>query len=152
MGSVFMYSLKNALKQNCLPRNRKQVEGRTPMSKCLNRITKETDECLETMIDSVQRGKRAQPQKRRIGYLCCGYVDYHRCVDRKATPKCDAKAVTMINDYFGGLFNGVLEAVCGEYTLDSDRCDKFPAPPPKSSADKKVKSLFYPLVELISSV
>ena len=152
LGNIFLYSVRNALRQNCQAKNRKSVEARTPMSKCLNRITRGTDECMESMIDSVQRGKRAQPQRQRIGYLCCGYFTYHRCVERKATPKCEAKAVTMINDYFGGLFGGVLEAVCGEFTLDSDRCDRFPPPPARTSADRKVKSLFYPLVELMNSV
>ena len=70
LGSIFMYSVKNALKQNCQSKNRKMAETRFPMAMCLNLITKDTDVCVENMIESFQRGKRGQPESTRIGYVC----------------------------------------------------------------------------------
>lgn len=107
LGSVFMYSVKSALRQNCQAKNRNVVASRFPISKCLNLVTKDTDVCMEKMISAIQRGKRAEP-KNRIGYVCCSYYEYRLCVDGKARPRCPPKVADMILEYFSGVFQGRL--------------------------------------------
>lgn len=150
-GNVILFSYRTAVKQYCNGKS-KRKDSIVIMAKCMNRNQKAGHACLAKYVDSLQRGKRAEPKSNRIGYSCCDYFKFLTCLENVTRGNCSETESEKIQEFVRNLFQGIINTACGDFQENSDKCDKIPPPPKKRKSDKSYKSYFLPLVELWHSL
>lgn len=64
---------------------------------------------------------------------------------------CKAELENMMA-YLQSVMGSLLDATCGEYSLESDKCAGLGEPPLKRANESTPKSLLYPLYDIIESL
>ena len=85
-------------------------------------------------------------------YYFSGYYKFLECIDPKARTKCPAKIANGYLDLSRSVFQGVLDAACGDFTENSDKCDKLSVLPERKISDRNVRTIFLPIIELWNSL
>ena len=70
------------------------------------------------------------------------------CFERVTKKSCSAKASDGVVDFIRNVFQSIVDVACGDFTENSDKCDRLPAPPKKRKSDKPTRTFFLPLVGL----
>lgn len=151
-GNVILFSYRTSVKQYCNLKSKRRSESMVVMGKCMNQNQKAGHKCLAKYVESLQRGKRAEPKSNRIGYSCCEYFTFLSCLEGVTKANCTPKETEKIQEFVRNLFNGIIDMACGTFQENSDTCEKLPPPPKKKKADKSYNSYFLPLVELWHSL
>lgn len=87
--------------------------------------------------------------------LTSGYQQIFKCVREQGQkhPKiCTEDRIEANIDYIRGFFDNAINAGCGDYTGDSDKCESITIPPAKKSKKALPKSYFSPLVQILSNL
>lgn len=64
---------------------------------------------------------------------------------------CNNRVETIVG-YLRELMGDVMDASCGDYSEDNDKCSQLERPPKVKSADKPVKSILFPLYDVFNSL
>ena len=153
--SVFLYTVKNMLKTHCKNVDSKRSKALLAAAPCLNDGTPELIKCSDKTQDRLIAVEKLGPSfsKLKLGTLCCGYVEFTRCVESgllKVKQNCKPQHVTTIMDFARLLTDSTTGLMCGDLTGDTDRCDHFQYR--KNNSTVKYHSVMAPIVHIVTSL
>lgn len=143
--AVILYSVKSSLvRQYCgRARSRKRVANLIKVSPCLNRHFLPQDRCITGFINATAALVALPDDGRKIPHTCCNYVRTLGCFEAQIEAQpCLLADRERILTIIKGLFNGVTDLMCGEYTEATDRCRQL-GPPPSAPLGPKNNSRHY---------
>ena len=74
------------------------------------------------------------------------------CIENVVKDGCTEDVTTKILDFVRNVLSGIVDVACGDFTENSDKCDKLIAPPKKNKSEKTYINFFIPLIELFQSL
>ncbi|KAI2804258.1 hypothetical protein BLOT_003237 [Blomia tropicalis] len=110
---VTLYSVKKSHKSLCRSKPNKEMKDLIAAGKCVNSGISEFSKCARTTRDNVLRITRAQ-----------------ECLRQKAknVPQCTEEHIETIQKRFNRASMNGMNIACGDYTDETDKCDKVHAP------------------------
>lgn len=155
--SVIIYSIKQVTSTYCKRPNSKRSSELVDSAVCANAATNDYNKCSIEYIERLLYAKTLPQGKDRLIQSCCGYFAIYNCVRTQAAKHsnvCTAERIDANINYIRTFFDNAINAACGEYSGDNDKCDKVTIPPAKKSSKKHSlpASFFNPLVNLLSNI
>lgn len=153
--SVIIYSIKQVISTYCKRLNSKRTAELMDSATCANVATNDYNKCSIEYVQRLVYSKSLKTSKDRLIQACCGYFTIPTCIQTQANKYpdvCTQERIDANIAYIKNFFDNAINAACGEYNGDSDKCDRVTIPPPKKSKKPLPKSFFNPLVKLLSSI
>lgn len=154
--SVIIYSIKQVVQVYCKKPNSKRTAELLDSAGCANKATKDYNECSKGYIERLIYAKTIiNKPKDRLIQTCCGYFHIYNCVREQALKHpdiCTQERIEANINYIKTFFDNAINAACGEYNGDNDKCDRVEVPPPKKIKKALPKSFFGPLVSVLSNI
>ncbi|KAJ6217910.1 hypothetical protein RDWZM_009067 [Blomia tropicalis] len=133
----------------------KRVKNLLKSAVCANDASNEYNKCNINYIDLLLDVENSKDSKQKLIHVCCGYVEVFQCVRAKATsfPSCGPDEIEANVNFIRGFFDNANSLICGEYSADSDQCEKVRIiRKPNRHPSKRPESYFNPLVKVISNL
>ncbi|KAH9408402.1 hypothetical protein TYRP_012075 [Tyrophagus putrescentiae] len=148
--SVLMYGIAKTNKGYCTNVKRKNVF--TSFGKCANTNKKGLEKIFEQMNRDFHGIKSFEDPKLRIPLACCNYFKFKQNVVNLLTGRCSDSNVREAETLIDGYAHDILQLLCGDYTEESDRCNKIIGKTPKYSKPLNYKVFLLPLVDILESI
>ncbi|KAH7638300.1 hypothetical protein HUG17_9406 [Dermatophagoides farinae] len=118
-------------------------------NKCLDKQSKQS---LSVMIFSWNL--TFKQQNLRIPLACCSYYKWKNIAVTKVIQMCpdNDAAHEEVENLLNGYTNDLLAVVCGDYTEESDKCDKIIQKIPEWKQPLRWNNFIIPLVEIFDSI
>nr|XP_027194020.1 uncharacterized protein LOC113788766 [Dermatophagoides pteronyssinus] len=154
--AVIIYSIKQVTNTYCKRPNSRRSSELLDSASCANAATNDYNKCSIEYIERLLYAKTLGQSKDRLIQSCCGYFAIYNCVRQQAAKhpeQCTDERIDANINYIRTFFDNAINAACGEYSGDNDKCDKVTVPPPKKSNKKSLPASFFnPLVNLLSNL
>ncbi|OQR74341.1 hypothetical protein BIW11_09146 [Tropilaelaps mercedesae] len=114
---------------------------------CTNKAGEGLNRCLRQTSAYIEAAKTAGGTG-RLPQTCCSFTKLALCFDEAIGDKCDQKTIDYLRSVQKGIFGMFLDAQCGAYNLNSEKCKALPVLP---AGEPKYTTLFGPLLEFLTS-
>lgn len=153
--SVIIYSMKGLINAYCKNPNSKKTKELIASAKCANEAGAGYLTCSNSYVDLLMAVYDSKDSQKRLGQMCCGYVEVFKCLDEKAKAQsvCTEKHSETHKQFVRAFFDNAVNIICGDYNEQSDKCDNFKL---TRKGGKSVKSrpvsFFNPLVHTLANL
>jgi hypothetical protein len=119
---------------------------------CINKARDEFEKCHRVMIEKLLGIKFAE-EKLKIPLTCCGNYELKNCYREgaKRIDICSDENLETIDSFAGSITMNADNLFCGEYSDDSDKCEKLGEPPKRRKNQKIPRSFFLPIIDVFNS-
>ncbi|KAH9530325.1 hypothetical protein DERF_004137 [Dermatophagoides farinae] len=148
--SIILYSVRGSTKRVCTKRKSPQTVALIDASNCINRNKRLIGRCMDRaslnyaaikFVDNVMK----------MPNLCCQFVEIIQCFTQVMTKNgCEDKLPVLL-ETITGVVGNFLDSTCGEYNLDTDKCEKL-APLPVKNLKPHSKNFVTNLVDIFKTV
>lgn len=138
---VTLYSVKKSQKALCRPKPTKEMRDFVAAGKCVNSGRERFRGCIQQTARNIFKVKFIEDNL-KVPLICCEIVRARQCLmkEAKKVKECKDEHVETINNRFNTVSMNSLNIACGQYTEESDRCDRV-QPPQGVQLDRGNKSL-----------
>ncbi|KAH9395302.1 hypothetical protein TYRP_020867 [Tyrophagus putrescentiae] len=136
---VALYSVKRSQRSLC--------------RKCVNQGREVFTKCIRETVNNVLKVKLVE-DKMKIPFLCCQVGATRSCLmkEAKKVKGCKDEHVETLNSRFNQVSMGTMNLACGQYTEETDRCEKIRIPKGNVTIERGNKSMVMTMFELLDTL
>ncbi|KAH9414308.1 hypothetical protein DERP_008507 [Dermatophagoides pteronyssinus] len=126
--AIILYSVRGNMKRICSKRLSQQTLSLIDASECMNRNKQPIGRCMDSASLNYAAIKHIQ-NDRKMPQLCCQFVEIIQCFTQVMIKNnCEDKLPVLL-ETITGVVGNFLDSTCGEYNLDTDKCEQLPSLP-----------------------
>ncbi|XP_075588672.1 uncharacterized protein LOC124496374 isoform X1 [Dermatophagoides farinae] len=150
--SVMMYSFSRTNKRLCTNKKRRQTF--LNLIECGHKELTMFADILKNLTTDFHGILTFKQQNLRIPLGCCSYYKWKNIAATKVIQMCpdNDAAHEEVENLLNGYTNDLLAVVCGDYTEESDKCDKIIQKIPEWKQPLRWNNFIIPLVEIFDSI